>query len=107
VQGSDLELLRRLSLSRPPLKINLYVTFGLALTAGIVHWRQPALRLAVIFKPAILHRFMKALAHVVEHDPGFFVSRYCKTQTIGTTLSWHVATSAGITYVAEIAQLSF
>ena len=55
--------------SWPPLKIYLYVAFGLALQAGVAHGRKPALRLAIIFKPAIFHRLMKALAHVVQDDP--------------------------------------
>jgi hypothetical protein len=40
--GNDLEVLQ-LSLSWPPLKINFYKTFRLALQAWIAHWRQPAL----------------------------------------------------------------
>lgn len=94
-------------LSWPPLKINLYVALGLALKAGIAHGCQPVLGLAVIFEPAILHGFMETLAHVVEHDPGFFVACDGKTHTVGTTLSRHMATAAGITHVAEVAQLSF
>jgi hypothetical protein len=105
--GNDLELLRQTGLSWPPLKINLYIALGLALKTGIAHWRQPVLGLAVIFKPAILHGFMEALAHVMEHDPGFLVTCDGKTYAIGTTLSRYMATSTGITQVAEVAQLSF
>ena len=92
---------------RPLLKINLYVAFRLALQAGIAHGRQPPLRLAIIFKPAILYRLMKALAYVVEHDPGFFVACHGKTHTIGTTFGGHMTTSTGITYIAELAQFNF
>ena len=54
--------LRLFSLSWPLFKINSNIAFGLALQAGIPHGCQPVLRLAIIFKPAILHRLMKALA---------------------------------------------
>jgi hypothetical protein len=87
----------------PPLQIHLYKTFGLALQASVAHGRQPALRLTVIFKPAIFHRLMQALAYVVEHDPGFFVACHGKTYSIGTTVGRHMATSAGIADVAELA----
>jgi hypothetical protein len=50
---------------------------------------------------------MKALAHVVEHDPGFFIAGNGKTYTIGTTISRHMATSTGITDVAELSQFNF
>jgi hypothetical protein len=105
--GNDLKLLLQPGLSGPPLKINLYITFGLALKARIAHWRQPVPGSAVIFKPAILHGFMEALAHVVEHYPGFLVACDGKTHTIGTTLRRYMATSTGITQVAEVAQLNF
>jgi hypothetical protein len=105
--GSDLKLLLQPGLPGPPLKINLYVTFGLALKARIAHWRQPVPGSAVIFKPAILHGFMETLAHVMEHDPGFLVACNGKTHAIDTTLSRYMATSTGITQVAEVAQLNF
>ena len=50
---------------------------------------------------------MEALAHVVEHDPGFLVACDGKTHTIGTPLSRYMATSTCIPQVAEVAQLSF
>jgi hypothetical protein len=94
----------QLGLTWPPLKINLYVTFGLALQAGVAHGSKPPVRLAIIFKPAIFHRLMTALAYVVEHDPGFFVTCHGKTHTIGTTIGGHMTTSTGITDIAELAQ---
>jgi len=97
----------RLGLSWPPFKINLYVTFGLALQARIAHGSEPSLRLAIIFEPAVLHRFMETLAYVVEHNPGFFVPGQRKPYTIGITVSRHVAASAGIADIAELAQFRF
>jgi hypothetical protein len=43
----------------------------------------------------------------VEHDPGFLVACDGKTHAIDTTLSRYMATSTGITQVAEVAQFSF
>jgi hypothetical protein len=101
--AKDLELLLQPGLPWPPLKINLYIAFGLALKTGIAHRGRPVVGSAVIFKPAILHRFMEALAHVVEHDPGFLVACDGKTHAIDTTLSRYMATSTGIAQVAEVA----
>lgn len=89
----------------PPLQINLHKAFGLALQASVAHRRQPALRLAIIFKPAIFHRLMKALAYIVQDDPRFFVARHGKPDIIGTTIGRQVGTAAGIAHIAEIAQL--
>ncbi|MFL6386258.1 MAG: hypothetical protein ACJ71U_02110 [Terriglobales bacterium] len=105
--GNDLELLLQPGLPWPPLQINLYIAFGLALKTGIAHRGRPVLGSAVIFKPAILHGFMETLAHVVEHDPGFLVACDGKTHAIDTTLSRYMATSTGIAQVAEVAQFSF
>jgi hypothetical protein len=96
-----------LGLSRPPLKIDGHIAFGLALQAGIAHRAQPFLRLAIVFKAAVLHRLMKALAYVVEHDPGLFVPCQGKTYTIGVTVSRHAAASASIANIAELAQFCF
>jgi hypothetical protein len=65
------------------------------------------LRLAIIFKAAILNRFMKALAYVVEHDPGIFIPRQSETNVINISVSRHAATSAGIANIAEVVQLGF
>ena len=106
-QDSDLEQLRQSSLSWPSLKIYRYITFRLALQAGITHGSKPALRLAIIFKPAIFHRLVESLAHVVEHNPGFFIARDGKADTIRTTIGGHMATATRITDIAELPQLSF
>ncbi len=97
----------QLGLTWPPLKINLYVAFGLALQADVAHGRKPPLRLAIVFKPAIFHRLMKTLAHVVQDDPRFFVARHGKPDVIGTTIGRQVGTAAGIAHIAEVAQFSF
>jgi hypothetical protein len=103
----ELELLRHLGLARPFLKIHRYVTFGLALQAGVAHGSEPSLCLTVIFKPTVFHRLMKALAYVVKNDPGFLIARNGKTEAIGTTVSRHPATSAGIANIAEFPQFDF
>ena len=97
----------QLGLTWPPLKINLYVAFGLALQADVAHGRKPALRLAIVFKTAILDGLVKAFAHVVQHDPRFFIARHGKPDIIGTTIRGQVRTAAGIAHIAEIAQFSF
>jgi len=97
----------QLGLTRPPFQIHCHVTFCLALQAGIAHGRKPPLRLAIIFKPAILHWLMEALAHVVQNYSGFFIARHGKTYAIGTALNRHMATSASIAYVAELTQFNF
>jgi hypothetical protein len=102
-----LQTLRHLGLPRTSLKIYRHITFRLALQAGIAHGSQPLLRLAIIFKPPVLYRLMKALADVMEHNPGFFVSGQRKPYTIGVTVSRHVAASTGITDITELAQLNF
>jgi regulator of PEP synthase PpsR (kinase-PPPase family) len=50
---------------------------------------------------------MKALAYVVEHDPGIFISRQSETNVISIAVSRHAATFAGIANIAEVVQLSF
>ncbi len=50
---------------------------------------------------------MEALAHVVQNYSRFFIARHSKTYTIGTALNRHMATSAGIAYVAELTQFNF
>jgi hypothetical protein len=65
------------------------------------------LRLAIIFKATVLDRFMKALAYVVEHDPGIFIPRQSETNVISIAVSWHAATFASIANIAEVMQLSF
>jgi hypothetical protein len=50
---------------------------------------------------------MESLAYVVEHDPGFFVARNGKTDTIRTPISRHMATATRITDIAELPQLNF
>jgi len=97
----------QLGLTWPPLKINLYVAFGLALQAGIAHGCQPILRVAVIFKSAIFHGLMETLADIMQDDPRFFVARHGKPDVIGTTIGGQVGTAAGIAHIAEIAQCSF
>ena len=97
----------QLGLTWPPLKINLYVAFGLALQAYVAHGRKPPLRLAVIFKPAIFHWLMETLAHVVQDDPRFFIARHGKPDVVCTTIGGQVRTAAGIAHIAEIAQFSF
>lgn len=91
----------------PLFKINRNIAFCLALQARIAHGSEPALRLAIIFEPAILNGLMEALANVMENDPGFLVARHGKTNTISTTLSRHAATSARIANIAELPQLNF
>jgi hypothetical protein len=97
----------QLGLAWPLFKINIYVAFSLALQARIAHGCQPALRLAIIFKPPIFHRLMMAFTHIVQDDPRFFIARHGKTHTIGTTFGGHMTTSTGITYIAELAQFNF
>ena len=97
----------QLGLTWPPLKINLYVAFGLALQANVAHGRKPPLRLAIVFKTSIFHRFMKTLAHVVQDNPRFFIARHGKPDVIGTTIGGQVRTAAGIAHIAEIAQFGF
>ena len=97
----------QLGLTWPPLKINLYVAFGLALQADVAHGRKPALRLAIVFKTSVFHWLMEAFAHVVQDDPRFFVTRHGKPNIIGTTIDGQVRTAAGIAHIAEIAQCSF
>jgi len=97
----------QLGLTGPPLKIYLYVAFGLALQADVAHGRKPPLRLAIVFKPAILHGLMKTLAHVVQDDPRFFIARHGKPNVICTTIRGQMRTAAGIAHIAEIAQFSF
>ncbi|HSK44820.1 MAG TPA: hypothetical protein VLA83_13135 [Candidatus Binatia bacterium] len=63
--------------------------------------------MAIIFKPAILHRLMQALAHIVQDDPRFFIPRHGKPNIIRTTIGGQVSTPAGIAQVAEIAQFGF
>jgi hypothetical protein len=50
---------------------------------------------------------METLAYIVQHDLGVFITGHGKTYTIGVTVSRHMATSAGITDVAELTQLNF
>jgi hypothetical protein len=96
----------QLDLTWTPFKINLYVAFGLALKARVAHGRKPSLRLTIIFEPAIFHWLMKALAHVVQDDPQFFIARHGKTHTIGATIGGHMTTSTGITDIAELTQFN-
>jgi len=95
------------SLSGPPLQINRYVTFGLALQAGIAHGSQPLVRLTIVFQAPVLNWLMKSLTYIVEHDPGFFVACQRKTHTIGASIGRHVAAPAGIADIAELTQLGF
>lgn len=88
-------------------KINRNIAFRLALQAGIAHGSKPTLGLAIVFKPTIFHRLMKALAYVVEHDPGFLITRNGKADAIRATVSRHAATSTRITNVAELPQFNF
>jgi regulator of PEP synthase PpsR (kinase-PPPase family) len=50
---------------------------------------------------------MKALAYVVEHDPGIFIPRQSETNVISIAVSRHAATFASIANIAEVMQLSF
>jgi hypothetical protein len=106
-QDSDLEQLRHFSLSWPSLKVYRHITFRLALQAGIPQRRKPTLQLAIIFEPAIFHRLVEPLAHVVEHNPGFFITRNGKADTIRTTIGGHMTTTTRITNIAELPQLNF
>lgn len=89
-------------LSWPPLQINRYVTFGLALQAGIAHGSQPLVCLTIVFQAPVLNWLMKSLTYIVEHDPGFFVACQRKTYTIGASIGRHVAASTGIADIAEL-----
>ena len=97
----------QLGLTWPPLKINLYIAFGLALQADVAHGRKPSLRLAIVFKTAIFHWLMEAFAHVVQYDPRFFIARHGKPDVVCTTIGGQVRAAAGIAHIAEIAQFSF
>ncbi len=99
--------LRLFGLPRPALKVYRHITFRLALQTRIVHCRQPLLGLAIIFKPAVLHRLVKTLTYIVKHDPRFFIARYGKPDAIATTVGGQVGTLPGITHIAEIAKLDF
>jgi hypothetical protein len=50
---------------------------------------------------------MEALAHVVQYDPGLLVPRQGKAHAVGVPVCGHAAASAGITNIAELAQLIF
>jgi len=75
------------------------------LQAGVAHGRQPAFHSAIVFKAPVFHRFVKALAHMVQDDPRIFIARHGKPDIIGTTFSRQARTTAGIAKIAEIAQL--
>ena len=65
---------------------------------------KPDLRLAIIFKPAILNGLMAALTYIVKHDPGIpHRAPYGKPDIIGTTIGGQPRTPAGITHIAKIA----
>jgi hypothetical protein len=50
---------------------------------------------------------METLTYIMEYDPGIFITGHGKTQTISATVGRHMATSAGITDVAEFTQFNF
>jgi len=77
------------------------------LQAGIAHGGKPSLRLAIILKPPVLYWLVKALAHIVQDDPGFLVPRHGKTHAIGVTVGRHSTASASIADIAELAQFGF
>jgi hypothetical protein len=106
VRGRIYSAICGLSGSWPPLQIHRHEAFGLALQAGIAHRRQPAFHSAIVFKPPIFHRLVKALAHIVQDDPRIFIARHRKPDIIGTTFSRQAGTPVGIAEIAEIAQLS-
>jgi hypothetical protein len=58
---------------------------------------------AIVFKTPIFHRLVKALAHIVQDYPRFFIARHGKPDTIGRSIGGQVRTAAGIAKVAEIA----
>jgi len=97
---------RLFGLPWPPLHIHRHEAFGLALQAGIAHRRQPAFHSAIVFKPPVFHRLVKALAHIVQDDPRIFIARHRKPDIIGTTFRRQAGTPVGIAEIAEIAQLS-
>jgi len=97
----------QLGLTWPPLKINLYVAFGLALQADVTHGRKPPLRVAIVFKTSILHWLMKTLAHIVQDDPRFFITRHGKPHVVCATIRGQLRTATGIAHIAEIAQFGF
>ena len=94
-------------LSWPPFQIHRYEAFGLALQAAVAHRRQPAFHFAIVFKSPVFHRFVKALAHIVQDDPRRFIARHSKPDIIGTTFSGQARTPVGIAKIAEIAHLGF
>ncbi|HEY2116898.1 MAG TPA: hypothetical protein VGJ51_17505 [Candidatus Angelobacter sp.] len=91
----------------PPFQIYRHKAFRLALQAAVAHGRQPAFHSAIVFKSPVFHRLVKALAHIVQDDPGIFITRYSKPDIIGTTFSRQAGTPLGIAKIAEIAQLGF
>jgi len=88
-----------------PLQIHLDKAIGLALEANVAQGKWPALRLAVVYDPAIFHRTMIVLAHVVQHNPGTFILGHGKAEPVSTAAGRHAGATLGITKVAELAQL--
>jgi hypothetical protein len=61
----------------------------LALKADIAQRRRPTVRVAIVFKPAVLHGFVFTLAHVMQNNPGTFIFCYRETEPIGATGGRH------------------
>jgi hypothetical protein len=90
-------------LSWPLFKINVHKALRLALQAGIAHRGQPTPCPAIVFKPPVFHRLVKAFANIVQNDPRFFIARHGKPDIICTTIEGQVGTAARVAHIAEVA----
>jgi len=88
-----------------PLQVHLNKAISLALEAGVAQREWPALRLAIVYDPAIFHRTVIVLAHVVQDNPGAFILGHGKTKPVGASAGRHAGTALGIAKIAELTQL--